>query len=420
MATADARLEQEKRQARLGQAGRFDTAGMRLRWKPAMSPQRMACISELAAHTAALGSAANHLDKRVAPLHTRYVELKHWQHWSNQQRRKALCAEIEALAGTGAHPDALATRVREAREEWQRLDASLRGQFSAPAEGGMTRRFHALCQQVLKPTRSYFDKRSELRDLHQEQLQALLERADVTPEDGSDWKALIALRLELGNALRTLDGVDPRTRTALAKRLKATIAKIVPLIEAHEQDVEKARLRLIERATALTQGSDQKLALREVRELQKQWTALGQGKRGTDQRQWRAFRAACDAVFGKLDTERKEKDAQAGVVRIQIQALLEEFETLAADNSLPSDALKSRLRDLDLRWQAAKPNDRGLEQRQRSARDAITAHLGILGRRESLSRFTSALEKYSLLRELETRKQTVAAIAPRWNSSPSR
>ena len=349
-----------------------------------------------------LREAPAELHRRLAPLEERHAEMKRWQHWSNNQRRRVLCAEIEGLAGSGLHPDALATRVREAREEWQRLDAAEGVAADSESGPGISRRFHTLCYQVLRPTKGYFSKRNEVRKSHSDEIQALLERAAAIADDTADWNALAVLRSEASSALRALDEVDPRTRTVLAKRLKEVIARTSTLVQTHEHEVEASKQRLIEQAAALGNRGDHATLPREARELQKRWTALGNGRRTVDQRQWREFRKACDAVFGMLDAARKDRESQVAATLAQIQDIVTELEALAADESTPAESIKSRLRDLDARWQTTGTDDRALVQRQRQAHDAVAMRLKDAARRQRLARYTIAMQKYTFLRALET------------------
>jgi DNA repair protein SbcC/Rad50 len=354
------------------------------------------------------------LEIRIAPLHARYAELKRWQSWANQQRRQALCAAIEAAAEANMHPDALATRIRASRDEWQKLDAS---EGSGGNDADLTRRFQALCHQALKPTKTYFNKRDELRRGQSDAIEAVLKSASELPEQISDWKAVGALRLELGKALRSLDAVDPRERTRLGKRIKDAIGVIAPRIHAQIEAVEQAKQRLIDRASALSQQTDGRAVARDARDLQQQWTALGNGKRNVDQRQWTLFRAAVDAAFGKLDAARQERDAQSAAARNFSQTLVEEIEALRDDATHARDAVKVAMRDLDSRWQSQRCEDRSLEQRYRNAHDAIDAGLVVAMRQEHLSRYSRALEKYTLLRSVESGAQTHAAIEKHWQEA---
>ncbi len=341
------------------------------------------------------------LQRQLVPLEARYAEMKRWQHWSNSQRRRALCADIETLASSGLHPDAVATRVREAREEWQRMDSSEGIDADATADG-IARRFHAACHRALRPTQAYFSKLKQVRKSHGEEIDALLTRAAAIGDDSADWNAMTTLRREASTALRSLDSVDPRNRTALAKRLKETIARLTALGDAHDRDIETARQRLIEQAAALAERGDKTTLAREARELQKRWSALGNGRRSVDQRQWREFRAACDAAFGRLDAERKQHEEASAAAIAQVRELLAEFEDLAANETLPIDAVKARLRELDSRWQTLAPEDRTLQQRQRQAHDTIALRLRDAARHQRLARFAAAMKKYTFIRDLET------------------
>src|SRR5438445_5393383 len=363
-----------------------------------------------------LGDLPAALAARLAPLHARYAELAHWQRWSNDQRRVALCAEIEALPAAGLHPDALATRVREARPEWQRLDAS---HGASDVEYGLARRFNALCHRVLKPTRTYFEKRDAVRRSHADEIEALLQANVALPDEIVDWKAASTLRRQLGDALRELDTVDPRERTAMAKRLKEAIAKLAPRIDAHLAGIESARDKLIERAAALVQRAEPGSAARDVRELQREWTSLGQGRRAADQRQWNAFRQHCDAVFGKLDTARNERTAADAAARAQAEALLAEIDALHRDASQPLDVSQAALRSLAARWQALASPERALEQRYRKAHEAASLRLQGAVRAQRLSRFTLTMEKYALLRKLESGAVPAAEISERWAAQTS-
>ena len=372
---------------------------------------------EIAGVCSRLGATPPAVERSLVPLHARYAELKRWQHWSNQRRRRELCDAIEGLIETGAHPDAIATRVREAREEWQRLDAAESGDGAAETSG-LTRRFFAASQRALKPAQKYFEKRDAVRDTHRAQVDALLARVDAIAPDAADWKAMASLRHELANELRSLDRFSPRDRTALAKRIKQAIAMLASRFDAHANEVKMAKERLIAQAGALSAKADRN-SIRTVRELQQQWTALGEGLRGVDQKQWREFRAACDRVFAGLDAERKEREAQTAALLGQAHAIVDEIETLLGDHDIEPETLKTRRRDLEMRWREAASSDRSLDQRWRKALDTLVARSAGREREKRLARYLLALQKYALLRELEHGAGTSDSLAARWDSHPA-
>jgi hypothetical protein len=363
---------------------------------------------------AKLDEVSPELRGKVDSLLSRHAEVKRWQHWSNNQRRRTLCTELEGLLDSGMHPDAIATRVREARDEWLRLDAAEGIAADAQTTGGLSRHFQAACQRALKPTRVYFAKRKEVRASHAQEIEGLLARAATIGDDSTEWKTIAELRMQSGDALRALDDVDPRQRGEFARRLKDVIARLNALSVAHEREIEAAKVRLIEQATALENRADGATAARDAHDLQKRWTALGTGRRASDQRQWRAFRVACDAVFGKLDTQRKERDAATAATRDQAQQVLDELATLAASGG-DAEAMRKQLRDLDARWSAIAIDDRTLSKRQRELHDNVTNVLKGADRRKRLARFSAALEKHAYLRAVETGARDPAT----WEALPA-
>lgn len=333
-------------------------------------------------------------DKRLANAQARHAELKRWQRWSNNERRKALCEELEALAAASLHPDAVANRIRDARQEWQALDASEGGESNP-----FGKRFHALCSQMLKPAQGYFAKRDELRKTAQQDIETQLTAWEAPPAEGEavDWNALSAKRRDVSAALRTLDGVEPRARKVLAQRLKGIVAAIDARLDAHASDVEAAKRRLIADAERNAANADPLAAAREVRDLQARWKTIGNGRRRTDEAQWKEFRAHCDAVFGKLDAnrrEREQRDADAKQSAIDTVAALEQ---LASD----ADAPRAARRDIEARWSELGVRDRELERRWQSAQESLDRQARDAERRRRQAAFHDALARLALCETVE-------------------
>ncbi|MEP6938918.1 MAG: DUF349 domain-containing protein, partial [Rudaea sp.] len=371
------------------------------------------CNQSLAVLLVAAGALPVALDSRVSALQARYEELLRWQQWASRNRRQDICANIETLAASEVHPDALATRVREAREEWRRLDAS---ENAESADSALARRFNALCHRALKPTKAYFEKRDELRRTRTVEIEALVSSAEPTEDAVRNWRATMGLRTELSTALRSLDDVEQKARTALARRIKEAIARLSAALSARELELEAAKHKLIARATAL-QGCDEKSAARQARELQQEWTALGTGRRSTDQRQWQEFRKACDAVFAGLDTAKKQRETQSLEAQAQERSIVEAIEALRDQGELTPAQRKSALRELQARWQACAVHDRSLMQRHARLVEGIEESMRGAARLQRLSRFDRALRRYALLRSAEQGGQEDPAFAALWSET---
>lgn len=297
----------------------------------------------------------------------RVSELKRWQHWSNRRQRRQLCVDARAMRASSQHPEAIANRIRELRQQWNNLDALEPGSArTRPADAALKRRFHALCHRALEPTRPWFEKRDALRTEHGQRIEALL--VQQAPEE-DDWKGLAARRRELASARRDLDKVDPRTRKSLARRLGKAIEKLDAPLDEHYQKIRKAHERLIEQAQALMELDAGKRTAA-AKDLQSQWQAMGPGRRDLDRKQWRAFRKAMDAVFQAREQEQKEQAEQSRQARQEALQLLDTLQASAAANE-DSVVLLAALRDARQQWRALDLRDKALSQRFDSLRQDI-------------------------------------------------
>lgn len=412
-ANAELRLERERRQAAFD---RIDEAlpAFNAALEAGASTQAHALktqIEELRRQTdTALPRA---LSQRLAAAEKRYGELSQWQHWADNKRRRQLCDELEVLANAGLHPDAVAVRVRDAQTEWSRLDA-IEGQDAA-RHGALARRFHAACRGALAPARAYFKKRQELRESQAQKIAELIERVGAhTAADASvDWSASTAARREIAAALRDLDRVEPRERKALAERLKASLAALDARIAQHDEEISQAKDGLIAKAVALTQPSLQRGAVPAARELQQRWQAAGHGRRDRDQAQWKKFRAAIDAVFGRLDAERAERSARENEARGQVEMLCVELEALASDATTAERGAVARIESA---WNALGNRDESLHRRFEAAQTRLREAAALRERATRHARFTAWLTRWQLCREAE--REPNESLHERWEAAP--
>jgi exonuclease SbcC len=336
------------------------------------------------------------LAQQLADVDARHAEVSRWQLWADRQRRQQLCEEIEALPELRLHPDAVATKVREAQAEWSRLDA-IEGAAAARAND-LGRRFHAACRAALAPAQGYFRKRHELRQSQSTAVGALLERAAKLAGDSSDWNAISELRRDTVEALRGLDRIEPRERKALAQSLKTQLAALDARITRRDADVERIKATLIAEAEALADGTPRG-AVASARDLQKRWQAAGNGRRSRDQAQWNLFRAAVDRVFGKLDAERAERNARDTETRAQAESICTELEALAGESEPPERGASGRLQAA---WDALRPRDEDLSRRFAEAQSRLRESAQRRERQLRHERFHSWLNDYRMRRTAES------------------
>ncbi len=386
------------------------------------------------------------LTARLVEVEARHTELKQWQHWAGSQRRREICTEIESLRGSGLHPDAVATKLREAQTEWKQLDERER---RGARPDGLTRRFNSACRALIAPAEGYFKKREALRIARVDELETLLAKAadcdlssaassiaeeaaaaalpvgaggaceaDVLPpapqRPATTPRARLAsLRGELSGALRGLDGIDPRQRQAFARRIKEQLARIDAWLAQNDARIDAGKALLIGAAKALTEGGVQRGATAAVRELQQRWRALGGGRRSRDQAQWKEFRAALDAVFAGLDAERSARSAE--VLRLQGEAseLCARMEALASGEEIDRGSLAA----LRAQWDALRPRDGVLIARFEAARALLETRLDEAARARRHARFTTWEACYRLCLEAESDARAADALRARWQAA---
>jgi exonuclease SbcC len=295
--------------------------------------------------------------------------LEGWEHWAGNKVRSRLCEDLEQLIGSGLHPDALATRVREVQQEWKRLDA-LEGRTSDSTPTGLDKRFRVACARVLKPARGFFEKRDALRSERQEGVAGFIAEAEAALET-ADGPALIALQRAATDHLRGLGDLGHGDRKGLAKRLRDLLDSIRPRVESGFQQSESERQTLIEAAKRLVGETDGRRAGTEAKNLMERWKRVGKGRMARDQAQWREFRAALDAVFAGLDERRKAVETERADNTRQAEALVVELEGMASLEGEALAASQTAVRDLRDRWQSFGVRDAALGERYDNA---LTRH----------------------------------------------
>ena len=126
------------------------------------------------------------------------------------------------------------------------------------------------------------------------------------------------------------------------------------LVGANQQQKQA----LVARAQELTTAEDNQQAMKEARDLQAQWKAVGPGSFRDDRKLWESFRAACDIIFSKRDAEKRDSHSLIENAVSRCRSIIAE---LVALDRLPDE----ELRDAQNR----------LKSLQRDFRDALDARI---------------------------------------------
>jgi exonuclease SbcC len=313
------------------------------------------------------------LQTRLHRLHPRLEQLRQWRHWGSGNARERLCAELEALAG-GVLPAAeLATRVRTAREDWKRID-----QGEGPAPKALWQRFDRACTQAYAPYQQERREQAERLAAHLTRRQALIEELDAF-ERNTDWKTVDwrAADRRVRSAVdrwRRIGAVPARSRKSVEKDYRAVLARLESHLESERERELRRRRALIARVEQLAVADDLHTAIRETREAQEAWSPSVQADREQEQQLWRAFRMACDAVFGKAKRERETANSERQANLNRKKALCAELEALLDDPQKAYPEMAQRFAAVAAEW-----NGIGEIPRQKS-RD-VESHYEGLGKR---------------------------------------
>lgn len=285
--------------------------------------------------------------KQLAELELQYAKLERWQQWSAREAQKRLCESAEALIGSGLHPDALLTRVRELQGEWERATAH----DPASANDGLGRRFRAIIAQSIAPARPYLEKRKELRDEKGRAVAELLDGAEAAIADADlPLATLLEWRSKLGEAGAQVAELVGNDRRSLGERRKQLMDVVHARVEAFNSNASEGKQQLLARLRRQLTAVELREQVNIAKAAMPQWKALPRGQRKTEDALWTEFRALIDPVFER-DREqttqaRSEREANSNAVTVA----LAEFEALASAD-LEIDVLRAQSQQLRQRYQ---------------------------------------------------------------------
>lgn len=345
---------------------------------------------------------AKSLERRLAGLESRIDKLARWQRWSDNEVRRRLCDEVEALAGSGLHPDAIANRIAELKEQWKRIDEMERDPLAPEAESGLGKRFRYLCHKALEPARPFFEKRKEVRGRRAEEVGAFVERAQAALGSTETPPAeLVAIKREAADRLRRIDEIDPKLRGESGRQLKALIEGASAGVDARFQAISDEKQKLINQLRRQLAHAELEAAIELAKSAQRRWQTLGRGARKTEQAQWEEFRALVDPLFAKRQEGIAGERAAEEAERDAAKGLVDELARLTADESLDAAHLAAAIDAVEARWRESR---RPADLERAFDREQERAHARLAARRqaESLARLDRLAALAARLDAIET------------------
>lgn len=320
------------------------------------------------------------LQEAFAPLRTELTKLLDWRKFASSEKKKELIDKMQALVEDETAPPQKARLIRALQDEWKTLGHS-------EDNDALWSQFSEAARLAFEPCKQYFRERKELQAANLvarnnicEQLEAyVLSLQDVAEPDLSE---INRLEQQARDDWKKYAPVAQNKIKALQKRFNTVLSQLRHFKRTAAQHHNAAKSALIEQAKALLTHEDLADAIRQSKDLQQQWKALGPGSFRDDRKLWTEFRAACDALFARRDENRAARNAPSGATAPAKEALKEISDLLALD---------------DEAFAESRPR---FNQASKSFRSALTPELRGGERKALQDQFTRLSKRYDMRQRL--------------------
>ena len=340
------------------------------------------------------------LENRLHKLTPRIQELKGWRHWGTDQARNELVDEAIALKEVDHDAKTRATAVRELRSRWKKL-----GEIDPVSGHQLWKNFDSVCTEAYALCQAHFDAEKELRgDNLRDRKNICTEFESLHSEtnwDSPDWRAIDKQMRNLQNRWRKSGPVSRRDWKSIFKRYKSAESAIESQLKNERRIDHNKRQALIEKLEALCDHDNLAEAIRIARDAQRAWQPTVTGRRSDEQKLWKRFRAAADAIFDR-DKEKQK------TVRQELDAVLDKKKTICiAAEKLASSAQisSSDIPRLRAQWDETESvKDRQASVLERRFEQAIQSVKTASQRghwKQQFEQLHRLLEKHDLLEALE-------------------
>jgi len=344
------------------------------------------------------------LEPRWHSLQAQLEQLRGWARWGTGQAREQLIAAAAELLNGERDVDELASAIPALREEWKRLNAH------GAAAKGQWESFDTALEKAYQPVAA---QRAE-QAAHQAEARVAKEalcadweaEADGIAWDQADFKVIEARHAEMIKQWRAAPQAGFRDERGLRKRFDTLIGGIEQRLDAARAAESERREQLIAAAEALSGQTDLGLAMTKAKALQERWNHPATPvrlKRRDEEKLWKRFRAACDAVFGRRDAQRAEQAAQRQERAQSRQLVLDTF--AATLTGADANGIKQALAQFRADWGASKPAAREagdrLETQARDLQQQAQQQLDELRNKKHLARFELLAQRAALAERVE-------------------
>ena len=316
-------------------------------------------LRQIAPHK--LGKTQSHWNRLLGRL----SELRDWQRFGSNTVREDLITAMQLLTTADLSVNERTRQVRRLRNQWRDVDRK----GGAPTEE-LLQRFNTAADEAFAPVMAHRDAQQLAREAAAAERSAFCEsiEQEYAALDWSepDWPAIDARVRELRDQWRKLGGVDKQTWATLNQRFLACINRYEEKLGGIRESEKLRRERLIKQVQRLASEPDLQVAIGETLAAQQKWKPLVTASRSIEQRLWKAFRAACDAVFERRNTQNaelnRELEENADRKQALVDALVKLVELPATERQNAGDERDRLVAEWNEIGQMAKQRFRGINE----------------------------------------------------------
>lgn len=252
-----------------------------------------------------------HLQNQLQQLDEALDKLQDWKDYAVLPKKQELIAQMKSLIGSGEHPEALSIKVKRLQDEWKSLSkgGGLHKE-NQEQDQELWEEFHQSAQLAYQPCREYFAEQAAVRQRNLEHCKALVEQLKTYEQnyswDNPDWKAVEKVIRVARQEWRSYSPTERAATQPVLAEFEAVLNRIDEKLNEERNKNAAQKQSLIVRAQQLLEQEDIRAAIEEVKQLQAQWQQVGIMLRSVDQKLWREFRAACDAIFARKQQQNAE------------------------------------------------------------------------------------------------------------------
>ncbi len=341
------------------------------------------------------------LEARLHTLQAQLEQMRGWARWGTGQALEQLIAAAGELLNGERDVDELAVAIPALREEWKRLNAH------GAAAKGQWESFDAALEKAYQPVAARRAEEAARQAEARTAKEALCAEWEAEVAgiawDQADFKRVETRRAEMHKQWRAAPQAGFRDERTLRKRLDTLIGGIDRRLDAARAAECERREQLIAAAQALHGQADLRQAMAEAKALQQRWSreaAPVRLKRGDEEKLWKRFRAACNAVFARQEALRAEQATQRQERVQSRQMLLDAFAATLTGGD--AQTIQRALAQFRTDWGTGKPDpaDR-LEGRARDLQQQAQQRLDALRNEKYRARFELLAQRAALAERVE-------------------